>query len=75
VALSNAMTESSRLTHAAPANTKQSSLPSDAWTEGQMFSSGLPRPHFAGSVVFTVPPTGKVEPIEVKLRDAFKKAG
>jgi hypothetical protein len=40
-----------------------------------MFSSGLPGLHFVGSVEFTVPPTGKVEPIEVKLRDAFKKAG
>ena len=59
----------------APANTKQSSLPIDAWTERQMFSSGLPGPHFAGSVESTVPPTDKVEPIEVKLRVVFKKAG
>ena len=46
----------------------------DAWTEGQMFSSGVPRPHFVGSVDFTVPPTDKAEPIEVKLRDILKKA-
>lgn len=46
----------------------------DAWTEGQMFSSGVPRPHFVGSLEFTVPPTGKAEPIEVKLRDILKKA-
>lgn len=46
----------------------------DAWTERQMFSSGVPRPHFVGSVEFTVPPTGKAEPIEVELRDILKKA-
>lgn len=46
----------------------------DAWTEGQMFSSGVPRPHFVGSVEFTVPPEGKAEPIEIKLRDAFAKS-
>lgn len=45
----------------------------DAWTEGQMFSSGLPRPHFVGSVEFTIPAEGKAEPIEIKLRDAFAK--
>lgn len=45
----------------------------DAWTEGQMFSSGVPRPHFVGSTDFTVPPTGKAEPIEAELRDILKK--
>ena len=46
----------------------------DAWTEGQMNSTSLPRPHFVGSVEFTIPQTGKAEPIEIKLRDALKKA-
>ena len=45
----------------------------DAWTEGQMFSTGLPRPHFVGSVEFTIPPEGKAEPIKIKLRDALAK--
>ncbi len=45
----------------------------EAWTEQQMFRSGIQRPPFIGSVEFTVPSTGKVEPIEIKLRDAFKK--
>lgn len=45
----------------------------DAWTEGQMFSTGLPRPHFVGSVEFTITPEGKAEPLEIKLRDAFAK--
>jgi hypothetical protein len=44
------------------------------WTEGQMRSSGLPRPYFIGSVPLTVPETGKAKPIEIKLRDAFAKA-
>jgi beta-lactamase regulating signal transducer with metallopeptidase domain len=46
----------------------------EAWTEQQMFRSGIQRPPFIGSVEFTVPSNGKVEPIEIKLRDAFKKA-
>mgnify|MGYP003663111116 CR=1 FL=1 len=45
----------------------------DAWTEGQMFSSGLPRPHFIGSVEFAVLAESEAEPIELKLRDAFAK--
>lgn len=45
----------------------------DAWTELQMRSSGFPAPHYAGSVEFTVPDSGKVEPLQIKLRDAFAK--
>ena len=57
----------------APGKYKALATAYDAWTEGQMFSSGLPRPHFVGSVEFTIPPEGKAEPIEIKLRDAFAK--
>jgi hypothetical protein len=46
----------------------------DAWTERQMSRLVQPRPHVVGSVEFTIPQSGKAEPIEIKLRDAFKKA-